>query len=722
MSIFNEILQKREDNNIRLESEADGFLFNNKRRIRIEEEIDDAQSAVLYILQCFGIQADRLYGFNILTSLLDAMLDPLGMMYEYSEDLMRECRTRSKYILAFWEDGKAVALIPTIAGYRYFCPSDGTSGLALRKVLLHLRKDCYIFCRPIVEKNSIIGTFIANVMKSLTLGDVVKLLGATGITTLLGMVIPTVSNRIYKSYINEAGHNAMLFGWSLVIYLTVIIARSVISLIKTLILSQTKLRISMEMQSAVMAKVMHLPHSFFQQTSSGKLSSRINSCSRLSDIILDIFMDVLLNLSFSAAYLVEMRYMSPILFIPALIFIALKILVSLISSLLHMVNEKRLLDLDMEYKGFLYSAVRGIQKIKSLGAEVFIYSKWAEMYRRRLLLTYNQPFFLKYSTAIVSGVSILTTIALLGTSLTRSLAPQDYLAFISAFSLVLTVVGSLTDIMDNMFLTRFLCRNSYPLFTAETEQTEALEYIRNLRGEIKAENIYFAYDDDRIGCLSGISLHIKKGEKLAIVGESGCGKSTLLKILIGMEKPDSGTVSYDGKPLVSLNQKSLRKCIGSVFQFSRIFPGTIAENVAFGNADDPKEKKLWEALDNAEIGDYIRSLPLGLNTEVSEANSCGFSGGQRQRILLARALLDHPRVLILDEATSALDNVTQKKVLENIRKMNSTVVMVAHRLSTVRDFDRIVLLDKGRILEEGTYQELMDNEGRFARLVQKQML
>lgn len=156
-------------------------------------------------------------------------------------------------------------------------------------------------------------------------------------------------------------------------------------------------------------------------------------------------------------------------------------------------------------------------------------------------------------------------------------------------------------------------------------------------------------------------MHIKKGEKLAIVGESGCGKSTLLKILIGMEKPDSGTVSYDGKPLASLNQKSLRKCIGSVFQFSRIFPGTIAENVAFGNADDPKEKKLWEALDNAEIGDYIRSLPLGLYTEVSEANSCGFSGGQRQRILLARALLDHPRVLILDEATSALDNVTQKK-------------------------------------------------------------
>ena len=722
MSFFTDILNKREENNIRLEHEADESLFGDKRGIRIEEEIEDAQSAVLFILEHLNIETERLYGFLTLQGLLDTLLDPLGMLYEDSDDLIAECKTRSKYILAFKENGKAVALLPTMAGYRYYCPSDGTAGFATKRFLKRLQKDCYVFSRPLIEKESIIGTFVSNVMRALTVYDVMKLLAATAIAALLGLIIPELTSIVYKRYIDGIDHSVMLFVWVLIIYLSVIISRALLSFLKTLILAHTKLRVSLDMESAVMAKVLHLPHSFFEETSSGKLSKRISSCSRLSEIILDVFMDVLLNLSFSIAYLFEMRYMSPVLFVPALVMIIIKILFSVISSLLHMTNETRLLDLDMEYTNFLYSAVRGISKLKSLGAGVFVYSKWADMYRRRLSLTYNQPFLLKYKMVILSGISIFTTIALLGTSLENGLSPEDYLSFISAFALIVTVVGSLTEIMDNMFLTRFLCRNIYPIFTAKNEETEALEYIHRLQGEIELSDIHFSYKDDMMGCLKGVSLKVKKGEKLAIVGESGCGKSTLLKIMIGLEKPDSGTVCFDGKPIDSLNQKSLRRCIGSVFQFSRVFPGTIADNVAFGNDDDPGEKKIWEALDNAVIGDYIRELPLGIYTEISESNSRGFSGGQRQRILIARALLDHPKVLILDEATSALDNVTQKKVLENIGKLNSTVVMVAHRLSTVKDFDRIVLMEKGQIAEEGTYQELIERNGRFAKLVEKQML
>lgn len=165
----------------------------------------------------------------------------------------------------------------------------------------------------------------------------------------------------------------------------------------------------------------------------------------------------------------------------------------------------------------------------------------------------------------------------------------------------------------------------------------------------------------------------------------------------------------------------MRRCIGSVFQFSRLFPGTIADNIAFGNEEAADEEKIWEAADQAEIGDYIRTLPLKLETEISESNSSGFSGGQRQRILLARAIMSHPRVLILDEANSALDNVTQAKVLDNICKMNATIVMVAHRLSTVEHFDRIIMLEDGRIAEEGPYQELMEKDGKFAQLVRRQM-
>ena len=209
---------------------------------------------------------------------------------------------------------------------------------------------------------------------------------------------------------------------------------------------------------------------------------------------------------------------------------------------------------------------------------------------------------------------------------------------------------------------------------------------------------------------------------MALVGESGCGKSTLLKIIMGMESPDSGVIYYDDRDSSNLNQRSLRQKIGSVFQFSKLFPGTIYDNVTFGCFEEVDEAKVLEALNKACIGDFVASLPMGLNTEVSQSNSSGFSGGQRQQLLLARALIRNPKVLVLDEATSALDNITQKRVLDSVLKLNSTVLMVAHRLSTVMNFDRIVMLRKGKIVESGTYAELMKNRGLFAELVNKQLV
>jgi len=181
-------------------------------------------------------------------------------------------------------------------------------------------------------------------------------------------------------------------------------------------------------------------------------------------------------------------------------------------------------------------------------------------------------------------------------------------------------------------------------------------------------------------------------------------------------------VYYDNKNISDLNLRSLRQKIGSVFQFSKLFPGTIYDNLVFGCVETVSEEKCWEALEKACMADYIRELPLGLNTEISQSNSSGFSGGQRQRILIARALVRNPKVLILDEATSALDNITQKQVLDNIMELNMTILMVAHRLSTVINFDRIIMLKDGNIAESGTYEELMEKKGLFAQLVEKQLI
>lgn len=269
---------------------------------------------------------------------------------------------------------------------------------------------------------------------------------------------------------------------------------------------------------------------------------------------------------------------------------------------------------------------------------------------------------------------------------------------------------------------KVLADSTKPLFETSPEQADYLEYVRNIKGDIRLENLVFRYPDAQTPCLDGVSLDIKSGEKVAVVGESGCGKSTLLKTMIGMETPSDGKVYYDNKDIDTLNLKSLRRNMGLVFQFSKVFPGTIAENVCFAATGEVRDEEIWEALDKAAIGDEIREMPLGLGTEITESNSSGFSGGQRQRILLARAFLNQPKMLLLDEATSALDNLTQNRVLKSILESKATVIMVAHRLSTVIGFDRIVMLEKGKIVEEGTYEQLMERSGKFAALVKKQLV
>lgn len=254
----------------------------------------------------------------------------------------------------------------------------------------------------------------------------------------------------------------------------------------------------------------------------------------------------------------------------------------------------------------------------------------------------------------------------------------------------------------------------------KAEQDFSDEYIKKLDGDIELKNINFAYDTSEKNILNNFSLKINKGEKVAIVGESGCGKSTLLKILMGFETVYSGNVYYDGKPIDSLNKCSLRKKIGSVFQFSRVMPGTIFSNIAF-NTTKFSETDVWEATKKAHIFEYIKTLDMGLDTEITQSNVGGFSGGQKQCILLSRAFIGNPSILFLDEATSALDNVTQQKVLDSIYKLKSTVVMVAHRLSTVKDFNSIIVIKNGNIVEQGTYEKLIKNNGYFSELVRRQI-
>lgn len=231
--------------------------------------------------------------------------------------------------------------------------------------------------------------------------------------------------------------------------------------------------------------------------------------------------------------------------------------------------------------------------------------------------------------------------------------------------------------------------------------------------------VSFRYDENAPMVLDDLELQVHPGEYLAIVGSSGSGKSTLVRLLLGFEQPQTGVVSYDGENLRHLDNTAVRRQIGVVLQQGKVFSGNVFTNIAISRPD-LTEKEAWAAAEAAGIADDIRAMPLGMQTILSD-DAATISGGQKQRLLIARVIAQKPSILILDEATSALDNLTQKKVTDALAGLHCTRIVIAHRLSTIQDCDRILVLNRGKITEEGTFDELLARGGEFAELVRYQL-
>jgi ATP-binding cassette subfamily C protein len=257
-----------------------------------------------------------------------------------------------------------------------------------------------------------------------------------------------------------------------------------------------------------------------------------------------------------------------------------------------------------------------------------------------------------------------------------------------------------------------------PIITTPPEIDDAKSYPGELMGEIEVFHVNFRYKPDGPLILKNVELKIKAGEFIAFVGGSGSGKSTLLRLLLGFEKPEAGNVYFDGQDLATLDLREVRQQMGVVLQTSRLVPTDIYRNIV--GASPLTLDDAWEAARMAGLEDDIKNMPMGMHTVVSEGGGT-FSGGQRQRLMIARAIVNKPRILFFDEATSALDNRTQKIVTDSLDAMHATRIVVAHRLSTIINADRIVVLEQGRIVEEGSYKELLERGGHFAELAKRQI-
>ena len=406
--------------------------------------------------------------------------------------------------------------------------------------------------------------------------------------------------------------------------------------------------------------------------------------------------------------------------VPALLIILASLAVSALSTLTQMKVSRRIMEEGAKDHGLSYALISGVQKIKLAGAEKRAFAKWGRSYAEVAELSYNPPLLLRANGAITTAISLVGTIALYYLAVKTAVTPSEYVAFNSAFGAVTAAFASLTGVALSVARIKPILEMAEPILKTEPESAENKSMVTKLGGGIELSNVYFRYNANMPYVINGLSLKIRPGEYVAIVGSTGCGKSTLVRLLLGFETPEKGAVYYDGKDLSGLDLRSLRRRIGTVMQDGSLFQGDIYSNIVI-SAPQLSLDEAWEAAELAGIAEDIRAMPMGMQTLIAEGQG-GISGGQKQRLMIARAVAPKPKILIFDEATSALDNKTQKQVSEALDGLKCTRIVIAHRLSTIRNCDRILVLDRGKILEDGSYDELIAHNGFFAELVERQRL
>ena len=649
---------------------------------------------------------------------LEFALNRSGIMYRTVE--LEESWYKDAFgpMLGFWkEDHEPVALLPFgLSHYRYYDNETGEYSLVSEKSGELFEKEAYAFYRPFpLKKLRLIdlGRYILGILEP---SDYILVVLATLIVTLSGMLTPRINYFLFTRVIDNPSMSLLLSTG--IFLLCAQVGSLMLGAAKSLVSTRIDTKMSISVEAATMMRILSLPAAFFRDYGSGELSSRASYVNSLCSTLVSVILNTGLTSLFSLVYITQIFAYAPGLVAPALTIIMVTVLFSVLSSLLQMKLSKKQMLIGTKESGMSYAVISGIQKIKLSGAEMRAFSRWGGLYAKEAELTYNPPLFLKINSVISSAIFLTGTIIMYNAAITTGVSVPEYYAFNTAYGMVSGAFMSLFGIALTAANIKPIFDMAEPLLKAEPEVSESRAAVPKISGGIEINDLTFSYKEGSPVILDDISLKIRPGQYVAIVGRTGCGKSTLVRLLLGFERPDKGGIYYDGKDLNSIDLKSLRKHIGVVTQNGRLFQGDIFSNIVIA-APNLTLKDAWEAAEIAGIADDIRQMPMGMNTLISEGSG-GISGGQKQRLMIARAVAPKPRLLILDEATSALDNITQKKVSEALDRMRCTRIVIAHRLSTIKQCDRIVVLDGGRIVEDGTYDDLIAAQGFFAELVARQ--
>ncbi len=479
------------------------------------------------------------------------------------------------------------------------------------------------------------------------------------------------------------------------------------------------------LQPAIWDRLLLLSPAFFRDYSSGDLVNRTLSVNQIRQILSGGTQRTLLSALFALLNGVLMFVYSWQLALVGVGIALLTTIVTTVASLLVIRKLRRQQELEGEINGLTVQLINGSAKLRVAMAEERAFAAWAEQYSKRSRLKASFQL-IRDNVSVFNEVLSLVTSALLfwfatesiGMAQVEGLTVGKFLAFNAALGIFIGGVSDLSNTLTDILAIVPLWERAKPILQAQPEYDPSKASPGDLMGRVALDHVTFRYRDDGLPILNDISLYADPREFVAIVGPSGSGKSTIFRLLLGFETPPKGTVYYDNFDLASLDLQAVRRQLGVVLQNGRIGTGSIFENITAGA--NVSHAQALSAARMAGFADDIALLPMGMHTVISEGGT-NLSGGQRQRLLIARALVNQPKIILMDEATSSLDNRTQAIVSESLEQLNATRIVIAHRLSTIRNADRIYVIEAGRVVQVGTFSELVNTQGLFAQLVARQM-
>ncbi|MEU9139706.1 NHLP bacteriocin export ABC transporter permease/ATPase subunit [Streptomyces sp. NPDC048404] len=614
--------------------------------------------------------------------------------------------------------GAPVALLWRRGGYVAVQPSAGRETPVEKANASEFEPRAVMFYRPLPERG--LGPLrLLRFCLAGTGGDLRNLAISALVTVAIGALVPIATGRVLGEYVPRAEHG-LIAQVCLALMVTSVVSAA-FTLLQNLTLLRMEGRIEATLQPAVWDRLLRLPTSFFTARSTGELASAALGVSGIRRLLAGVGPTLAqagtvgaMNLGLLLWYSVPMALAAiGMLVVVAAVFLGL--------GLWQVRGQRRLVVLGNKLNNQAFQTLRGLPKLRVAGAENYAYAAWAGEFARSRELQ-QRVGRVKNLTTVMGAVYLplcsLLMFMLLAGPARGSLSAAAFLTFNTSVTMLLTSVTQITGALVSAAAALPMFEEIRPVLDATPEVRGASTRPGVLSGSVEARRLSFRYADDGPLVLDDVSFSVRPGEFVAIVGPSGCGKSTLLRLLIGFDRPVSGSVLYDGQDLGALDQSAVRRQCGVVLQHAQPFTGSILDCICGTEPYTPEEA--MEAAEMAGLAEDIGRMPMGLHTLVS--GSGAISGGQRQRLMIAQALIRRPRILYFDEATSALDNATQRTVIESTKALNATRVVIAHRLSTVLDADRVIVMENGRVAQQGPPALLLaDTGGRLHELVRRQL-